>query len=152
MKKKDFADQFSFDVNLSGDYFLLLRLTQVAALNFNFIEYCNLINLFASWNSQYKHTYHADRMFKKSLLKKRVGKNFPINSSEDFKCKLLLFNEIAKLRHLTYLDILDLGSLELINGKINLKKYFQITHSVLKFVDKLFEREICKRVHISFKE
>lgn len=150
ISKEKFTEFLNREFNISNDHTFLFSLIRVAKLNFNFIEYCRLINLFASWNNRFRRYYHAARMFKNMIIKRRIGENFPINSPEGLKYKLELFNEIFSSRRLTYLGILDCASSDFVEHKIKPSEYVQVIYLIVKCVNKLFEREVCKRAHSTF--
>jgi len=52
----------------------------------------------------------------------------------------------------TYFDILDSASKDLIKGKITSKQYISAIYFVIKAADKVFEKKICKRALNTFKK
>jgi len=140
-----FARFFVDGPQILTDQEFLFRLTSVAKFNFDFEQYSKLIHVFSSWNEVYGRIYRAERMFKNMILQRRIGKHYPIHSPEELKRKLKLFNKVSGLCAVSYLDILDCASKDLILNTISAEEYIKVVHPILKCADKSFEKIICRR-------
>lgn len=146
----EFLKYFGYDSEAIPDKEFLFQITHIARLKLDFREYSYLIKIFGEWNPQYQLSYRSARMFKNMILKTRSGDNFPISSPDELREKLSIFNEISELPIVTYLDILDVASKDIVKNQIGVKQYILIIYLILKCVDMPFEKEVCRRAKNTF--
>jgi len=80
-------------------------------------------------------------MFKNMIIKMRAGENFPIKIPEELHAKLRTFNTFSHLPILTLLDILDVCSIELREGRITPKQFESVIYFLLKTNKRIFKRK-----------
>ena len=129
---------------------IMFHLTKVARHNFTFNEFCILISRFFRFNPYYRRSFDKAGLFKNLILKKRAGKNYPIESAPDLKLKFKTFYYTTRSLMFCYLDILDRASEDLKRKSITPSEYTHLVYLILKCSPRSFEYEICKRARESF--
>lgn len=135
--------EFNFRYKSSSEKEFRRLLYNVTGLSDEFLEFrdfCSLIDKFAKFDEVYQKNMHIPRMFKNMIVKRRLGKYYPVNNLQELEEKISIFNKFTE--NYSKVNILDISTEFLRNfnigqiNKISLEGFIEICQKALYLAEK----------------